>query len=81
MTCKKNHVRHSTQPPGMLHLQITTFPLDTDTPTLYVLRLAHLDMSNMPVPTHSPDRNRPLDDDKVTGVSIKAENGISWPKR
>jgi hypothetical protein len=26
-------------------------------------------MSNMPVATHSPDRNRPLDDDKVTGVS------------
>jgi hypothetical protein len=26
-------------------------------------------MSNMPVATHSPDRNQPLDDDKVTGVS------------
>lgn len=24
----------------------------------------------MPVSTQSPDRNRPLDDDKVTGVSL-----------
>jgi hypothetical protein len=27
-------------------------------------------MSNMPVATHSPERSGPLDDGKVTGVSI-----------
>jgi hypothetical protein len=39
--------------------------------------------STMPVSTQSPDRNRPLDDDKVTGVSrMTAERHVvveSWP--
>jgi hypothetical protein len=54
------------------HLDAPTYP-SPDPPSIFHLLLYlqnQLPAAKMPVAAASPDRTRPLDDDKVTGVSI-----------